>query len=146
MILRRVIAQFRKQEWTAIAIDFVIVVLGVFLGLQVSNWNAGRADRASERQYLGQLREDLRLRGDRPLVVTLHPSDREPPDAALLSAFERNVRKPPVPMSSFHEGQVVGTRGHSVGTVCGQNVDFCGHTVAAVGQNVGVGATAQTVG
>lgn len=61
MILRRVIAQFRKQEWTAIAIDFVIVVLGVFLGLQVSNWNAGRADRASERQYLGQLREDLRL-------------------------------------------------------------------------------------
>jgi hypothetical protein len=29
MILRRAIAHFRKQEWTAIAIDFVIVVAGV---------------------------------------------------------------------------------------------------------------------
>ena len=61
MILRRVIAHFRKQEWTAIAIDFLIVVVGVFIGIQVSNWNAGRADRVSERQYLGQLRQDLKL-------------------------------------------------------------------------------------
>ncbi|MFN0023869.1 MAG: hypothetical protein ACKVS5_08215, partial [Parvularculaceae bacterium] len=61
MILRRVIAHFRKQEWTAIAIDFVIVVVGVFIGIQVSNWNAGRADRVSERHYLAQLRQDLKL-------------------------------------------------------------------------------------
>ena len=33
MILRRIIAHFRKQEWTAIALDFVIVVVGVFVGL-----------------------------------------------------------------------------------------------------------------
>ena len=33
MILRRVIAHFRKQEWTAIALDFIIVVLGVFVGM-----------------------------------------------------------------------------------------------------------------
>jgi hypothetical protein len=39
MILRRVIAHFKKQEWTAIALDFLIVVAGVFVGLQVSNWN-----------------------------------------------------------------------------------------------------------
>ena len=31
MILRRIIAHFRKQEWTAIGIDFVIVVVGVYL-------------------------------------------------------------------------------------------------------------------
>ena len=42
MILRRVSAHFRKQEWTAIALDFVIVVAGVFIGLQVANWNAVR--------------------------------------------------------------------------------------------------------
>ena len=44
MILRRVIAHFRKQEWTAIALDFLIVVVGVFIGIQVSNWNAARVD------------------------------------------------------------------------------------------------------
>ncbi|MGE4073108.1 MAG: hypothetical protein AB7E72_18220 [Lysobacterales bacterium] len=59
MLLRRVIARLRNQEWTAVAIDLVIVVLGVFLGLQASNWNAARDDRASELLYLGYLAEDF---------------------------------------------------------------------------------------
>jgi len=37
MLLRRVIQHFRQQEWTAIGIDFLIVVVGVFMGIQVSN-------------------------------------------------------------------------------------------------------------
>ena len=61
MILRRVIEHVKAQNWTAIAIDFVIVIMGVFIGIQVANWNAARADRASERHYLAQLREDLKL-------------------------------------------------------------------------------------
>jgi hypothetical protein len=59
MILRRVIAHFRKQEWTAIAIDLVIVVLGVVIGIQVSNWNAARADEARAHGYLERIRDDL---------------------------------------------------------------------------------------
>ena len=43
MILSRVIAHVREQNWTAIAIDFVIVVAGVFLGLQVQQWSGARA-------------------------------------------------------------------------------------------------------
>jgi len=38
MILRRVIAHFRKQEWTAILIDLVIVIAGVFIANQVTVW------------------------------------------------------------------------------------------------------------
>lgn len=59
MLLRRVIAHFRKQEWTAIAIDFLIVVVGVFVGLQVNNWNEAQSDKASERALLGELRAEL---------------------------------------------------------------------------------------
>ncbi|WP_425411074.1 hypothetical protein [Hyphococcus sp.] len=44
MILRRVIEHVKTQNWTAVALDFVIVVVGVFIGIQVSNWNAARAD------------------------------------------------------------------------------------------------------
>jgi len=55
MILHRVIEQVRKQEWTAIAIDFVIVVLGVFIGIQVSNWNEMRANKASLTKALERL-------------------------------------------------------------------------------------------
>lgn len=59
MILRRVIAHFRKQEWTAIALDFLIVVLGVFVGLQVSNWNAAQASKARETELLIELKREL---------------------------------------------------------------------------------------
>lgn len=59
MILRRVIAHFRKQEWTAIALDFLIVVVGVFVGLQVNNWNGARADRELGDQYTIRLVADL---------------------------------------------------------------------------------------
>lgn len=59
MILRRIIGHLRKQEWTAIGIDFVIVVVGVFLGLQVNNWNEAAANRRAEVAYLSQLQGDL---------------------------------------------------------------------------------------
>ncbi len=59
MILRRVIAHFRKQEWTAIAIDFLIVVVGVFVGLQVNNWNEARAEKERSRNYLSRIRTEL---------------------------------------------------------------------------------------
>lgn len=60
MILRRVIAHFRKQEWTAIFLDFVIVVVGVFVGLQVSNWNAARQAQVRADIYGARLAADLR--------------------------------------------------------------------------------------
>lgn len=60
MILRRVIAHFRKQEWTAIAIDFVIVVAGVFVGLQVANWNQAEADRRVAEKYLSDIVADVK--------------------------------------------------------------------------------------
>jgi hypothetical protein len=59
MILRRIIAHFRKQEWTAIGIDFLIVVVGVFVGLQVQSWNESRQDRVQERMYVERLTRDF---------------------------------------------------------------------------------------
>ena len=59
MILRRVIEHVKKQHWTAVFLDFVIVVVGVFIGIQVSNWNAARADRAQLDQQLTSLRIEL---------------------------------------------------------------------------------------
>jgi hypothetical protein len=61
MILRRIIAHFRKQEWTAIAIDFLIVVFGVFIGLQVQEYSSARADRQSETEILLAIADDIRL-------------------------------------------------------------------------------------
>ena len=60
MILRRVIEHVREQNWTAVGIDFVIVVVGVFLGFQVTSWNESRKDLAREAVYLRGIAEDLR--------------------------------------------------------------------------------------
>jgi hypothetical protein len=59
MILRRVIAHLRKQEWTAIGIDFIIVVVGVFIGIQVSNLNQARVERDLANSYLERIRDDI---------------------------------------------------------------------------------------
>lgn len=59
MLLRRVIEHFREQAWTAIMLDFVIVVVGVFVGIQVSNWNDARRDREIEALYLARLQQEL---------------------------------------------------------------------------------------
>lgn len=60
MILRRVIQHVKKQEWTAIWIDLAIVVVGVFIGIQVSNWNADRADNVRAEAYLARVKDNLR--------------------------------------------------------------------------------------
>jgi len=60
VILRRIVAHFRKQEWTALALDFLIVVLGVFVATQVSNWNEAREARARAEVYSARLADDLR--------------------------------------------------------------------------------------
>ncbi len=60
MILRRLTANLKAQNWTAIAIEFLIVVLGVFVGTQVSNWNDERKQKAETAHVLRGLRPELR--------------------------------------------------------------------------------------
>jgi hypothetical protein len=60
MLLRRVAEHAKAQNWFAVALDFLIVVIGVFIGIEVANWNQTRQDRQEERRYYGQLLVDLR--------------------------------------------------------------------------------------
>ena len=57
---RRLAASLRKRDWMAVLIEVLIVVVGVFLGLQVANWNQGRQERQEERRYYAQIVVDLR--------------------------------------------------------------------------------------
>jgi hypothetical protein len=59
MKFRRIIDHLQGQHWTAIFIDLVIVVVGVFIGIQVSNWNGERVDRQRERSLLVDLRAEM---------------------------------------------------------------------------------------
>ena len=59
MILRRLTENLRAQNWTAIGIEFVIVVVGVFLGTQVANWNQERIEKRETERMLVQLVPEL---------------------------------------------------------------------------------------
>ena len=59
MILRRLTQSLKEQNWTAIVIEFVLLVLGVFLGIQVANWNEQRAEDAKARAYLARIHVNL---------------------------------------------------------------------------------------
>lgn len=60
MILRRVREHVAQHNWFAVGIDLVIVVLGVFLGMQVSNMNEARLERATATEYRRQIIDDLK--------------------------------------------------------------------------------------
>ena len=59
MILRRLTHNLRTQNWTAITIELFIVILGVFIGTQVSNWNAQRIEKRETALLLVELKPSL---------------------------------------------------------------------------------------
>ena len=61
MLLRRVIEHVKAQNWMAVAIDFVIVVIGVFIGIQVANWNESRQENARRELVHQRLVQDFEL-------------------------------------------------------------------------------------
>jgi len=60
MILRRITEHVRDQNWFAVGIDFVIVVVGVVIGIQVANWNEERLQAREGAQFAERLQADLR--------------------------------------------------------------------------------------
>lgn len=59
-MLRRVVAHLRRQDWTAVVIELIVVMVGVFIGLQASNWNGDRQTDAKAADFTQRLRADLR--------------------------------------------------------------------------------------
>ena len=65
MFVRRLAEDLRRQNWTTVAIELVVLTLGVFLGLQAENWNQNRKDRAELRGYTERLINDFAAIRDR---------------------------------------------------------------------------------
>lgn len=59
MISRRIIEHVKAQNWFAVGIDFVIVVVGILLAFQITEWADARSDRNREAQIIESLLADL---------------------------------------------------------------------------------------
>lgn len=59
MIIRRIVESLRTRNFSIFAVELIVVIVGVFIGLQVSNWNDARIDLSRAHSYLERIRDDL---------------------------------------------------------------------------------------
>lgn len=59
MFIKRLRQEAGRQNWFGVAVDLIILILGVFLGIQVNNWNQGRLDRAKGHEYRERILTDF---------------------------------------------------------------------------------------
>lgn len=59
MALSRIGRRLREHDWLAAATELVIVVVGILLALQVSNWNQDRVDRERGTRFIVRLEAEI---------------------------------------------------------------------------------------
>ncbi len=61
MLLRRITEHVKSQNWFAVLLDFLIVVVGIYLGLQASAWQESRQDQRRGLETLERLHADFQV-------------------------------------------------------------------------------------
>lgn len=59
MILRRITQHVKEQNWFAVGVDFLIVVLGILIAFQITNWNERQVSTRQAERLLATLETDL---------------------------------------------------------------------------------------
>lgn len=59
MILRRFMKHVTDQNWFAVGLDVLVVITGIFVGMQVTDWNQSQKDKDLELVYIKRLALDV---------------------------------------------------------------------------------------
>ena len=57
MLLRRFMHHVKDQNWFAVGLDVVVVIVGIFLGMQVTEWNDARKVKSLDKETVVLLRK-----------------------------------------------------------------------------------------
>jgi len=75
MITRRITEAIAKQNWIAASIELLIVVIGIFLGLQASSWYEERTEAGLQSTIVDRLKVDFEeIRGEIEAAIESHQS------------------------------------------------------------------------
>jgi hypothetical protein len=91
MRLRSLALRLRAHDWTAVTIEILIVIVGVFIGLQVSNWNEARKESERGREYLQRLHDELLQDADTLTLISKFWLQVQSDGAAALAHAEDGV-------------------------------------------------------
>ena len=123
MLLRRITQHVHEQNWFAVALDFFIVVAGILIAFQITNWNEARSDRVREQQIIERLHSDFEALGQEvdekiefmePLIGTIEETQHliieGPKDTdlqRLQNFYETAFNLPPISGQSDSYEQLV---------------------------------------
>ena len=108
MIYKRFAANLRAQNWFAIGIELGIVILGVFVGTMVANWNQVRIEERQTRQLLEQIRPDLaRMASNFGYSIDYYATTRRYAEVALAGwRGERAVSDSDFVIAAYQASQI----------------------------------------
>ena len=106
MILRKLADAIKEQNWSTVVLEILIVVVGIFIGLQVDGWNEGRKKQQDIEVQLLRIADDaavLIAETDRLIVdfeiriaraqIALAVLDGTPLTEANTPAFEQALEE-----------------------------------------------------
>ncbi|MBA3511214.1 hypothetical protein [Sphingomonas sp.] len=110
MILRSIVSALRTQNWTAVTIELIIVVIGVFIGTQVANWNQARLEKAATERMLVQLVPELQFQVDYfDHSRTYYATARRFADQALAAwRGDRRLSDEQFVIAAYQASQIIG--------------------------------------
>lgn len=59
MIFKSISLSLKRQDWTALFLEFVLIVVGILVALEAGNWNNERRNAIEEKIYVARLIEAL---------------------------------------------------------------------------------------
>ena len=75
MILRSLARSLTAQNWATVSVELLVVIVGVFIGIEVSNWNENRLIEDRANALTEKLRFELRLETRNIKTVYLYHED-----------------------------------------------------------------------
>ena len=94
MILRRFMAHFSDQNWFAVGLDVIVVVVGIFLGMQVTEWNDNRKEAETSGFIHQKLVADFTTIEDQAKFRVAFHQERTENLQYLLKVIRREEKEP----------------------------------------------------
>ncbi len=101
MILRRISRSLSQQDWTALALELVVVIVGIFIAVQVDRWYESQKEKAEIRSHQQALSVDF-AENEKRLVDAISENKRQI-DAALTLRAEIRKGQPDLTTAQLNQ-------------------------------------------
>jgi hypothetical protein len=68
VIIKQLAQSVARQDWFTVCVEILVVVVGIYLGLQASDWSQDRIDRQDELRYLERISADMQASASQTLA------------------------------------------------------------------------------